>query len=41
MFRSNKCLRALGAVLIAAFLIGGALEIHAAQAKATKQRAPR
>ena len=39
MFRSHKHLRALGAVLIAAFSVGGALEIHAAQANATKRHA--
>ena len=39
MVQSPKGLRALGAVLIASFLSGGALEIYAAQAQATKARA--
>jgi predicted Zn-dependent peptidase len=39
MVQSPKGLRALGAVLIASFLSGGALEIYAAQAKVTKARA--
>jgi len=40
MFRSNKCLRALFAVLLTAFSIGGALDIYGAQAKTTKRRNP-
>ena len=39
MVQSPKGLRALGVVLIASFLSGGALEIHAAQANATMARA--